>query len=362
MSGPNTPRQNILIVDAASAATTQLVSALHDHHLESIVIAESAAALEHAFAAPPLLILSELEQPGIDGADLFRRIRAHADTQDTPFIFITRMPELETRLKLLSLEIDDFIAKPYYPEEVVARVESILRESAVTPGGDVPLNQGFTGSLEEMSLMDLIQTLELGKKSAMIHLVQEPDEGYLFVDQGEVVDAVLRDSTAEDALDNLMLWLHGYFELTMQPVQRERRIIRSNRELLLAGAQRLHEYRQRSAQLPSVESYVARAADVVRPELPEREARIWELLERPQPIRLLVASLGEDELRTIEVIQALWERKLIVISPGKASDADLIASSMIRQVSESRQRSAEPYSRMASFFTRNGHQKKKNLS
>ncbi len=361
MSGQNIPRQNILIVDAASTATTQLVNALHDHHLESVVIEESAAALDHAFATPPLLILSELKQPGIDGAELFRRIRAHADTQDTPFIFITRQPELEVRLKLLALEIDDFITKPYYPEEVVARVESILRESAVTPRGDAPLNQGFTGSLEEMGLMDLIQTLELGKKSAMIHLVQEPDEGYLFVDQGEVVDAVLRDYDAEEALDNLMLWLHGYFELTMQPVQRERRVHRSNRELLLAGSQRLHEYKQRIARLPSMESYVARAADVVRPELTEREARMWKLLERPQPVRLLVAALGEDKLHTIEVIQALWERKLIVISPGKATDADLIASSMMRQVAESRERSSEPYARMAFFFTRNGHQKK-NLS
>ncbi|HOZ21451.1 MAG TPA: response regulator [bacterium] len=361
MSGHNSPKQNILIVDTASAATTQLVSALHDHDLESVVVEESTAAIERALAEPPLLILSEVELPGIDGTELLKRVRAHADTQDTPFVFITRQTELEARLRLLALEIDDFIAKPYYPEEVVARVESILRESAVTPGGDVPVNQGFTGSLDEMTVMDLIQTLELGKKSAMIHLVQVPEEGYLFVDKGEVVDAVLRDYTAEEALDNLMLWLHGYFELTMQPVQRERRILRSNRELLLAGAQRLHDYRTRSAQLPAMDSYVARAAEVINPDLSEREARLWAILERPQPVRLLIASLGEDELRTIEVIQALWERKQIVISPGKATDADLIASNMMRQVSESHHKSAEPYSRMASFFTRDGHQKK-NLS
>jgi DNA-binding response OmpR family regulator len=362
MTGAMTTETNrsqlVLIVDADSANTSQLVNALKDHHLESVVVDANAAALEHALADRPLLILSEVAQEAIDGIELYRQVRANPALQETPFVFIARQTELDERLKLLDLDIDDYIAKPYYPEEVVARIESILRESAVTLGGELSLTQGFTGSLEEMSLADLVQTLELGKKSATIHLVQEPEEGFVFVDKGEVVDAILRDHNAEEAFFNLMLWLHGYFELTMQPVQREVKIHRSNRELLLTGSQRLHDYKTRAAQLPSMDSYVARAAGVVNPELTELESRIWTILERPQPIRLLLASLQDDELRTIEVIQALWERKFIMVYPGTVSDTDLIARNILLKAAEAKQNSADPYSRIASLFVRNGHQKK----
>ncbi|HNW59754.1 MAG TPA: DUF4388 domain-containing protein [bacterium] len=358
MTEPRSPKQLILIVDADAAATAPLTSVLQDHHLESRVLKESRAALEQALAERPLLILSEVAQEGIDGIALFQQVRAHPVLKEMPFVFTTRQLELEERLKLLTLEIDDLIAKPYYPEEVVARVESILRESAVLTAGEAASLQGFTGSLEEMTLIDLIQTLELGKKSATLHLVQEPEEGYVFVDQGVVIDAVLGEHPPEEALLKMMIWLQGYFELTMQPVQREPRITRSNRDLLQAGAQRLQEYKARAAQLPGMDSYVARAAEVIQPELSEAEARVWALLERPQPLRLLVASAPADELRTIEVIQGLLEDKRITVAPGTASDADLLARDISLKLAAAQQGNTESSSRIAAFFTRNGSQKK----
>lgn len=347
----------VFIVDAPSMATSQLITALNDHHFKSKSFSDSGVALESIITDPPMVILSEFTGEGINGEELFQRVRANPATREMPFIFTSRQTDLDLRLKLLDMEIDDYIAKPYYPEEVVARVEAILRESAVSFESEAVLAQGFTGSLEEMSLMDLMQTLELGKKSALIHLVQEPEEGYVFVDKGQVVDAVLRDHPAEEALYNLMLWMHGYFELTMQPVSRDPQIHKSNRELLLTGSQRLHDFKTRIANLPSMDSYVARAAEILQPKLSERESRIWTILERPQPMRLLLSLLQEDELVTIEAVQALWERKYIKIYPGTASDADLIARDIMMHIS--RPGASDPYSRIASYFLRNGHQKKK---
>jgi CheY-like chemotaxis protein len=361
MTGKTSLKQSIFVVDAASAATSQLVEALSDNHYDVRVIEESQAAFTLALAEPPLLIMSEVMQERIDGVDLFKKLRANPATQEIAFLFVTRQTDLEARLKLLALEIDDFIAKPYYPEEVVARVESILQESAGSRASQSLLTQGFAGSLDEMNLMDLIQTLELGKKSAIIHLVREPDDGFVYVDGGEVVDAVHHDLPAAAALDNLMMWLHGYFELAMQPVQRQRQIFQSNRELLVSGSQRLHEYKERAGQLPAMDSFVTRDAEVQNPELSEMESRIWAMLERPQPIRLLVSSSQDDELRTLEVIQALWERNCIKVFPGAATDTDLIARDILLRVSEARQIGADPYSRIASFFVRKGSQKKKTL-
>ncbi len=359
MTGNGSLKQRIYIVDASSATTSQLITALSDYHFDVRVIEESAAALALALVEPPALIMSEVMLERIDGVELFTKLRANPATQPIPFVFITRQTDLELRLKLLALGIDDYIAKPCYPEEVAARVESILQEGEGRRSADSGLAQGFAGSLEEMNVMDLIQTLELGKKSAVIHLVREPEEGFVYVDDGEVVDAVLHDLSAHEALDNMMMWLHGYFELAMQPVQRSRQIQKSNRELLIAGAQRLHEYKERASQLPSMNSYVARVAEVKNPELSELESLIWAMLERPQPIRLLVSSSQSDELRILEVIHKLWDRKYIMVYPGTASDTDLIARDILLRVSEAAQNTSDPYSRIASFFIRSGSQKKK---
>lgn len=348
----------ILIVDGDGAATAALASALNDHHLSSLILQKSSAALERAVADHPVLILSEVDQEGIDGLALFQQVRSHPALKETPFVFMTRQVELEERLKLLALEIDDLITKPYAPEEVVARVESILQEGAAALIGEPAMTQGFTGSLEEMSLIDLIQTLELGKKSAMVHLVQEPEEGFVYVDQGRIVDAVLREQAPEEALLNMMIWLQGYFELTIQPVQREIRITRSNGDLLLAGAQRLQEFKNQAAQLASLDRYVARAEGISSPELNEAEARIWTLLEKPQPLRLLIAAMQKDALQTLEIIQGLMANHRIALVPGTASEADLIAQDISLKRAAAQQGSADSYSRIASFFTRNGSQKK----
>ncbi len=348
----------ILIVDGDGATTAALAGALRDHHLESLILPESSTALERAVTDHPMLILSEVEQEGIDGLALYQQVRSHPTLKETPFIFTTRQMELEERLKLLALEIDDLIAKPYAPEEVVARVETILQESAAALNGETSLTQGFTGSLEEMSLIDLIQTLELGKKSAMVHLVQEPEEGLVFVDKGVVVDAVLKEYPPEEALLNMMIWLQGYFDLTMQPVERELRITRSNQELLQAGSQRLQEFKNQAAQLASLDRYVARAEGVAAPESDEAEARIWSLLEKPQPLRLLLAAMPTDALQTLEIIQGLMADHRILLTPGTASDTDLIARDISLKLAAAQQGSADSFSRIASFFTRNGSQKK----
>lgn len=350
-------RQKIVLVDAATAATQQLVSALSEGQLEVLVFEQSEAALAAIQAEPPRLVITEVWSEEIDGLSLLKALRATAATRSLPVILTTRQTELEERLKLMGLEIDDFIAKPYYPEEVVARVESILQESSLGQEEQIRISQGFAGNLEEMNLMDLIQTLELGKKSAVIHLFRDPDEGYIFMAQGEVIDAVLHELPPLEALDNLLMWMDGYFELSMQPVTRRRQIHRSNREVLLSGSQRLHEYRERTSHLPALNSFIARSAEIREPALTNLELRIWALLERPQPIRLVISAIHGDELRTLEAIQALSDGHYIINYPGADSETDLVASDLEQRMAATRNNGGDPYERAASFFTGSGQKK-----
>jgi two-component system, OmpR family, response regulator ResD len=77
----------------------------------------------------PDLILLDLMLPGVDGVEVFTRIRAD---HDTPVIMLTARGEETDRVVGLEIGADDYIAKPFSPREVVARVRAVLRRS---PGG-----------------------------------------------------------------------------------------------------------------------------------------------------------------------------------------------------------------------------------
>lgn len=71
------------------------------------------------------LILLDLMMPGVDGATICRDVRAEGVT--TPIIMLTAQDDVEKKVELLNLGADDYIAKPFSIEEVVARMQAVLR-------------------------------------------------------------------------------------------------------------------------------------------------------------------------------------------------------------------------------------------
>lgn len=76
------------------------------------------------------LILLDLMLPGIDGATICRDVRAEGVT--TPIIILTARDETEYKVDLLNLGADDYIAKPFSFDEVVARMNAVLRRPTET--------------------------------------------------------------------------------------------------------------------------------------------------------------------------------------------------------------------------------------
>jgi DNA-binding response OmpR family regulator len=95
-------------------------------------VAESVADGETAIAAfdasRPDLVLLDLMLPRVDGFSVFRSIRARAAT---PVIMLTARGEETDRITGLELGADDYVAKPFSPREVVARVHAVLRRGSV---------------------------------------------------------------------------------------------------------------------------------------------------------------------------------------------------------------------------------------
>ena len=91
--------------------------------------------------APELLVL-DLMLPGLDGLQVCRAIRANSSTAAIPIIMLTAKAEESDRIIGLELGADDYITKPFSPNEVVARVRALLRRASRAPQPDNRLTYG----------------------------------------------------------------------------------------------------------------------------------------------------------------------------------------------------------------------------
>jgi DNA-binding response OmpR family regulator len=89
-------------------------------------------ALEEIARRTPDLLVLDLMLPQVNGLDVCRRLRADPKTAAVPIIMVTARAEESERIAGLDLGADDYVAKPFSPGELVARVRALLRRTART--------------------------------------------------------------------------------------------------------------------------------------------------------------------------------------------------------------------------------------
>ena len=101
------------------------------------------AALKQLEASWPALLVVDLMMPGMDGFELCRRVKQLADL---PIIVLSAVDASEAKISALELYAEDYVTKPFDPDELVARIQRVLRRASIgTPqisldGGDVELD------------------------------------------------------------------------------------------------------------------------------------------------------------------------------------------------------------------------------
>ncbi|KAK8861422.1 hypothetical protein IAR55_002241 [Kwoniella newhampshirensis] len=84
-------------------------------------------AFEMAVAKPPQLILSDMAMPKMNGMELLVKIKEHPDTRLTPIVLLSAIADAESRVEALLKGAEDYLAKPFKPKELVARVHLHLQ-------------------------------------------------------------------------------------------------------------------------------------------------------------------------------------------------------------------------------------------
>jgi len=207
-----------------------------------VTATDGADALLKAIEERPDIIVSDYQMPGLNGLQLYERLRARDETRRTPFIFMAAKSDIEEKLRQSADGVEDYVAKPFFLREIVGRTKKVadrlhlerLQTSARRPGV-------IEGRIEEMNVIDLFQSLEMGQKSCSLTLTQGKDKCRIFLENGQVYDAEMGGVAGDDAVYKVLEWNEGTWEIEFSGKSSKRRTTRSTQGLLMEGLRLIDE-------------------------------------------------------------------------------------------------------------------------
>jgi len=128
-------QDHILIVDDDAETRSLLSEYLHKQGYRVTTAADGKVMQGMLETARPDLIVLDLMLPGADGLELCRDLRSRSNV---PVIMLTARGEETDRIVGLEMGADDYLAKPFNPRELLARIKSVLRRSRSLPGNLEP--------------------------------------------------------------------------------------------------------------------------------------------------------------------------------------------------------------------------------
>ncbi len=117
----------ILVVDDNPNTMTLMQDLLASRGYDVVAVPDAAHAEAEMFRRPPDLVLSDVIMPGKSGYELCRELKDNPATRLIPFVLITGLTEREDRVRGIEAGADDFLNKPIFPEELFARVKSLIK-------------------------------------------------------------------------------------------------------------------------------------------------------------------------------------------------------------------------------------------
>jgi two-component system phosphate regulon response regulator PhoB len=129
--------ERILVVDDEPDIIALVAYHLVKHGYRVSTASDGNEAVHAAKQELPALIILDLMLPGKSGYEVLEDLRATPATRETAVLMLTARKEEEDRIRGLALGADDYLTKPFSPQELVLRVAAILRRMAKTASGGV---------------------------------------------------------------------------------------------------------------------------------------------------------------------------------------------------------------------------------
>jgi putative two-component system response regulator len=124
---PHRRLSRVLVVDDNPTILKLMQDLLSSRGYEVVGVPDAAHAEVEIRRQPPDLVLSDVIMPGKSGYELCHELKNNSSTRLIPFVLITGLTDREDKLRGIEAGADDFLNKPIFPEEMFARVKSLLK-------------------------------------------------------------------------------------------------------------------------------------------------------------------------------------------------------------------------------------------
>jgi CheY-like chemotaxis protein len=214
---------------------------------------ESADALLKAVDDPPDLVVCDYRLPGMDGRQLIEKLKSRPKTANFSAVLMANKADIAERLSPQDAA-DDYLEKPFFLREAVRRIKRMIDRIALEKMAKTAPSDGVVrGNLAQMNVIDLMQSLEMGRKSCQLTLTKDGDKCEVFFVDGQVKHATYGSLVGDEAVFKVLRWTGGSFELDFEG-KTEKETTQLNTQGLLMEGLRLLDESQRDGGAESVES------------------------------------------------------------------------------------------------------------
>jgi response regulator RpfG family c-di-GMP phosphodiesterase len=190
----------------------------------------------------PDLLLIDVDTEATDAFPILHEIQQDPQLCGMPVAFLASRHDRVMQLRALRQGVDDFLLKTDDMEVLLARIENILMRSAMRAEGEVRKSRrGITGSLENLSLPDIIQTLTIGMKTACVTVCSDDRQGRIWFENGAPKHAETDRARSEQAFYEMVRWTTGEFVIEHGIRSEDRSLSHDAMFLLMEGLRLMDE-------------------------------------------------------------------------------------------------------------------------
>ena len=205
-------------------------------------LADGGDALLKAIDEKPDLIITDFAMAGMDGRQLLQKIKARNATASIPVILMASKADISEKLKALQDTVEDFIEKPFFVKEAAARIKKVVDKISLEKmAREAPGESVLRGNLAQMNVLDLLQSLDMGRKTCALTLSNNGDKCKMFFTDGQINHAIYGKMKGDEAVYKVLTWTAGSFEIDFTGTSNEQTITQSTQGLLLEGLRLLDE-------------------------------------------------------------------------------------------------------------------------
>ena len=203
-------------------------------------VGDAADALLKAVDEPPDLLVSDYRMPGMDGKQLMEKLKSRPATAGAAVILMASKADISERLA--QEPVEDHLEKPFFLKEAVRKIKRVVDRIALEKMTKAGSGDGIVrGSLAQMNVIDLVQSLEMGRKSCLLTMTNTSEKCEIYFNQGQAKHAAYGSVTGDQAVFKVLRWTEGNFQIDFEGKTSQETTKLNTQGLLMEGLRLLDE-------------------------------------------------------------------------------------------------------------------------